>query len=162
MIGLKRLKFSRWLKGIIVFSAFLGGALCGFIVPELGREAVRMNPELSRLFWPCLIFIWITAVPFYLTLWKAWLICREIAKDNSFCEDNARQLQKIGGLALSESVLYCAAAVALMALNLLHPGILLLILFLIFIGIAVAVLSGTLSYLVKKSCDLKRENDLTI
>jgi len=162
MIKLKRLKFSKWLKGIIIFSAFLGIAFCGFIIPELGKEAVMMNPELAWLFWPCLIFIWITAVPFYLALWKAWLICREIARDNSFCEENARRLREIGGLALSESVLYCAAAVALMIMNLLHPGILLLILFFIFVGIAVAVVSGTLSYLVKKSCDLKQENDLTI
>ena len=40
--------------------------------------------------------------------------------------------------------------------------IFILIVFIIFIGLAIAILSGALSYLVKKASNIKEENDLTI
>ncbi|WP_164918986.1 DUF2975 domain-containing protein [Caproiciproducens sp. NJN-50] len=159
---LKQTELSKWLKGIIVFAGLIGAALCFWIVPALGKETARENPGLSGLFRPCLTFVWITAVPFYFALWKSWQICREIAKDNSFCRENGKRLRDIGALAVSESLLYFAAAVILLILKLLHPGVLLLILFIIFAGTAAAVVCAALSHLVEKACDLKQENDLTI
>ncbi|WP_411676803.1 DUF2975 domain-containing protein [Caproicibacter sp.] len=156
------MEFSKWLKGIILFAALLGAALCFLIAPELGKEAVQANPELSYLLFPCMAFLWVTAIPFYLALWKSWQICREIAKDNSFCRKNGKRLRMIGGLALSESLLYFAAAVILLTMKLLHPGILLLILFITFTGTSAAIVCAALSHLVEKACDLKQENDLTV
>lgn len=109
-----------------------------------------------------MIFIWITAVPFFSALYKALLICQEISNDNSFCQDNAGRLQEISKLALSECILYLAATIILFILNLLHPGILLITLFIIFVGISTAIASAALSHLTEKASELKKENDLTI
>ncbi len=136
--------------------------LCLLIVPALGKEAVLMNPELHYMFWPCLVFIWITAIPFYIALYKSWLICEEISKDNSFCIENAKRLKLIGKLALLECILYLIAMVVLFILNLLHPSVMLFILFIIFVGVSISIASAALSHLTENACALKNENDLTI
>ena len=114
------------------------------------------------MYWPCLVFIWITAVPFYFALYKGWLICQEISNDNSFCQENAQRLKEISKLASSECILYSAATIILFIMNLLHPSILLMTLFIIFVGISIAVVSAAISHLVEKASELKKENDLTI
>ena len=97
-----------------------------------------------------------------MALWKSWNICERISSDQSFCEGNAKALKHISILALVECILYLMAAFVLVLCNLLHPGILLIILFIQFAGIAIAVVAATLSHLVKKASDIKAENDLTI
>ena len=159
---MERMELAKWLKIVIAFAALLGMFLCFIIAPLLGREIAFEFPELSYLFWPCLIFIWITACPFYFALYKGWQMCQEIAIDNSFCRENARRLKEISRLALFECVMYLVALIGLLVLNLLHPSILLMILFILFVGISIAVVAAALSHLVEKVCDLKEENDLTI
>lgn len=159
---MKRIELVKWLKLVIVFAGLIGAFLCLLIAPALGQDTALMYPEFDYMYWPCLIFIWITAVPFYFALYHAWLICQEISKDNSFCIENAKRLQDISKLALSECILYLAAAVLLFILNLLHPSILLFTLFIIFVGISISIASAALSHLVEKAAELKKENELTI
>ncbi|SHJ81495.1 Protein of unknown function [Clostridium amylolyticum] len=159
---MKQIELSKWLKFVIAFAAFIAAILCLLIVPALGKEAVLMNPELDYMFWPCLVFIWVTAIPFYIALYKAWLICQEISKDNSFCIENSKSLKLISKLALLECILYLAAMFILLILNLLHPSIILGVLFIIFVGISIAIASATISHLVENASELKKENDLTI
>lgn len=162
MIGMKQKELAKWLKWIIVFAALIGMFLCIVVVPFFGRDTALMYPEFAYMFWPCLIFVWITAVPFYFALYKAWLICQEIYVDNSFCRANAERLRDISKLALTECILYSAAMIVLFILNLLHPSILLMILFVIFVGISIGIVAAALSHLVEKARELKEENDLTI
>jgi hypothetical protein len=159
---MKQKELAKWLKWVITFAALIGLFLCLLIAPALGHDAVSMYSEFDYMYWPCLIFIWITAVPFYFALYKAWLICREISDDNSFCAINAQRLKEISKLALSECILYLVAMIILLIMNLLHPSILLFTLFIIVVGISIAITSATLSHLVEKASELKKENDLTI
>lgn len=159
---MKQKELAKWLKLVIAFAALIGVFLCLVIVPTLGHDFALMYPELDYMYWPCLIYIWITAVPFYFALYKAFLICREISADSSFCTENAQRLKEISKLALSECILYLAAMIILFVLNLLHPSILLIMLFIIFAGISIAIISAALSHLVEKASELKKENDLTI
>lgn len=159
---MKQMELAKWLKLVIAFAALIGLFLCFVIAPALGHDAVLIYSELDYMFWPCLIFIWITAIPFYFALYKAWSICKEVAKDNSFCLENAKGLKDIGKLALFECILYLVGMIILFSLNLLHPSILLIILFVIFMGGSIGIVSFTLSHLIKKASDLKEENELTI
>lgn len=59
---MERNELTKWLKMIIAFTAIIGVFLCFIIAPFLGREAVSMYPELDYMYWPYLIFIWVTAV----------------------------------------------------------------------------------------------------
>ncbi|MDI6618455.1 MAG: DUF2975 domain-containing protein [Clostridiales bacterium] len=159
---MKQSELAKWLKCIIIISAFIGLFLCGLIAPLLGSDAASANPELKFMLWPSLIFIWITAVPLYMALWESWLISCDISNDNSFCDQNAKRLKSISKLALCECIFYLAAIITLMALNMLHPGILLIAVLIIFISISISVTSAALSHLVEKASALKQENDLTI
>jgi len=159
---MERKELTKWLKLVIAFAALLGALLCLIIAPLLGREIAFEYPEFSYMFWPCLIFIWITAGPYYLALYKGWRICQEIENDNSFCHGNVERLKDISRMALIECMLYLAAMVVLLILNLLHPSILLMILFIIFVGVSIGVIAAVLSHLLEKARELKEENDLTI
>jgi hypothetical protein len=159
---MKQLELAKWLRRIVVISAVIGLLLCFVIVPMLGKNLVLMYPEFGHMFFPGLIFIWITAIPLYIALWNLWLICNEISRDNSFCQENATRLKLISRLSILECILYFAAIILLLFLNLLHPSILLVALFIIFVGISIAVASAALSHLVQKACVIKQENDLTI
>lgn len=159
---MKREELARWLKLVIIFAALLGLFLCFVYAPGIGHDYVSMYPELDYMFLPCLIFIWLTAVPFYFTLHKAWLICQEISRDNSFCSGNAKRLKVIGKLAFSECILYLAGMIILCTMNFLEPGVFFIIMFIIFVGVSIGIVSATLSHLVEKASKLKEENDLTI
>ncbi|HHU63711.1 MAG TPA: DUF2975 domain-containing protein [Clostridiales bacterium] len=159
---MKQLELAKWLKRIIVIIAVIGLLVCFVIAPTIGRNIALTYPEFEYMFFPCLVFIWITAVPFYIALWNVWLICNEISKDNSFCRENAARLKLISKLSVLECILYFVAIIILLFLNLLHPSILLLALSIIFVGIAIAIASAALSHLVHKAYVLKEENDLTI
>lgn len=159
---MKQLELAKWIKAIIIISAIIGLIICFIIVPVLGKDLLTIHPEFDYMFIPSLIFIWITAIPFYIALWLSWSIAGEISKDRSFSKKNADSLKKISYLAVSESMLYFLAIVALLILKLLHPGILIIALFIIFIGIALAVTTAALSRLVEKARLIEEENELTI
>lgn len=138
-------------------------AICAFVVvPKIGKDISSSAPEYSYLYYPFLIFIWITIIPFYAALFEGWKISNEINKDNSFSKKNMDSLNKIRKYSLSECLLYFIGALILLYFNLLHLSILIIILFVIFIAMCISVFTAVLAHLVQKAYDLKNENDLTI
>ena len=138
-------------------------AICAFvIIPKVGKDMALERPEYSYLYYPFLVFIWITIIPFYAALFEGWKISNEINKDNSFSKKNMNSLNRIRRYALSECFLYFVGALILLYFNLLHLSILIIILFVIFIAMCISVFAAVLAHLVQKAYDLKNENDLTI
>lgn len=66
---MKQLELAKWIKAIIIISAIIGLIICFIIVPVLGKDLLTIYPEFDYMFIPSLIFIWITAIPFYIALW---------------------------------------------------------------------------------------------
>jgi len=159
---LKQKELSTWLKAIVVLGTACVILLAGVIAPEYGREFAAGNPELAYMFWPCLVFIWISAVPVCAALVLVWQIAVEIGRDNSFCHRNAERLRMIGILALSDTLLYIVGGTYLAMTNMLHISVFLLIVGIVSIGAALTVAAAALSHLTRKAADLKSENDLTI
>ena len=138
-------------------------AICGFvIVPKLASDISISTPQFLPLYYPFIIFIWITIIPFYAALFECWKISNEINKDNSFSKKNIDSLNRIRRYALCECFLYFVGALILLYFNLLHLSILIIILFVIFIAMCISVFAAVLAHLVQKAYDLKNENDLTI
>ena len=152
-------KLASWLKGIIIAVSLCGLVVYSYVVPFWGEDIVSNMPEFSYCFWPWLIFIWITAIPCYLALFWGWRIATEIGKDNSFSEINAIYLKKIMIAAITDSVVFFAGNITFLFLNMNHPGIVFLSLFVCFAGVVVAVTSAVLSHLVKKAANMKDENE---
>lgn len=156
------LKLAKWLKTILAGVAVCAAVLYFYIIPFWGKDIAVANPEFSNRYWPWLLFLWITAIPFYFGLLLGWQIACEIGKDNSFSKKNSLLLQRISYLAAFDSGFFFIGNIVFLFLNINHPGIVLLSLFVVFIGIAFAVVSAALSHLVLKSAKMREENEMTV
>ena len=153
---------SKWLKLILLGMGICGLAVYFLIVPSFGDSLRSQYPEFADRYWPWLIFIWISGVPCYAVLALGWRIAVNIGRDASFSLANARCLQNIARLAAGDAAFVFLGNVALLFLNMSHPGVVLLSLLVVFAGAAVAVAAAALSHLVRKAALLQEENDLTI
>ncbi len=153
---------ARWLKLITIGVGIIGVIVYLGIIPWWGRDLVTAEPEFSSWYYPWLSFAWITAIPCFTVLVIFWGICKNIEADNSFCEENSIRLKRISQLAAIDSALVMIGNVVLFLLSMNHPGIFIIMLLVVFIGIAITVLAAALSHLLYKAWKLKEENELTI
>ena len=159
---MKQKELSVWLRVTVVLIGAAVLFLGSVFLPRLGYEAAEMNPDTASLFWPCLLFLWATLLPVLAALVLAWLIFAEIGRDNSFCMANARRLRAISILALIDTLLYVVWIVMLGLLRVLHPGVLIGSVCIVFMGVGFTVGAAALSHLAQKAAALKDENDLVI
>lgn len=159
---MKQKHLSNWLKLILIGIALCGLAVYALVVPIYGRILQTSYPELSNRFWPWLLFIWASGIPCYIVLYYAWRIATNIGNDQSFTKQNASLLKKISFLASLDAVFFLIGNVVLLFLNMSHPGVAIASLVIVFVGVAVAVISAALSHLVNKAALLQEQSDWTI
>lgn len=159
---MKQKSLAKWLKFIIVLVGICGLVFYGGIIPFLGIGISDVYPEYSYCFLPWLIFLLVTAVPCYIALGLAWKISSNIGKDKSFTSNNAKSLKHISVLAVINSVYFFIGNVVFFILNMNPIQVLGISIILIFFGIAIAVASAVLSYLVNKAAELQNQYDLTV
>ena len=169
-------ELSLLLKVVVAVVAVFLLLVCALFVPLLGHEVTwffdsettGIAAEVTRLLGSRAVgigtevFIWLTAIPGFIALFLAWRIFAEIGRNNSFCTENAKRLRLISRLALVDTVLYMARAVALFTFGLMHPSVLLVLAAVILFGTAMTVAGAALSHLTQKAADMKADNDLTI
>lgn len=136
--------------------------LCVFTIPHLASATAEQNPEYGHLKIPVMLFLYITALPFYAGILHAMRICREILRGNEFTRDNVLSLARISQYAFAEILLYVVGAGLLIAQNAMHPSIVLIVLTIIFMSAAIAVFGALLSHLVHQAVQIKEENDHTV
>lgn len=152
----------RWLKRLTcVLGAFML-FLCLFVVPSLAGETAASNPEYAAWKVPVMVFIYITAVPFFLALHQTLRLCSYVEKREPFSGKSAAALGKIEICALCEILLYVAGAALLAGFDLLHPGLLIIILIILLSAGLIALICGVLVGLVRSAVKMKEENELTI
>ncbi len=150
------------LKLVLIGLGAAGIVIYFFVLPILGGDIAAAYPEFAYCYWPWLLFLWLTAIPCYITLVFGWSIATEIGRDNSFCIKNAVSLRNIALLAAGDAVFFFAGNVLYLFLNMNHPAVFLFSCFIVFFGTAIAVAAACLSHLVYKAAKLREENDLTI
>ena len=156
-------KLALWLKIIIIVTALCGIAICGLVLPMVGQSiADSYGGEFDYAFWPCLIFLWIFALPCFAALIIGWRIASNIGRGRSFCEENAKLISLISILAAADAVFFFVGNVVLLMFSCNHPGFVLLSLIVTFLGIAISIGMACLSHLVRKAASLQEESDLTI
>ena len=153
---------SKWLKLILLGMGICGLAVYLMVVPSFGDSLRSQYPEFAGRYWPWLIFIWVSGIPCYAVLVLGWRIAANIGRDASFSMENARFLRSIAVLAALDAAYVFLGNLAMLFLDMSHPGVVLLSLLVVFAGAAVAVAAGALSHLVRKAALLQEENDLTI
>jgi len=75
----------------------------------------------------------------------------EIGKSNEFCNKNVSNLKNISRLSFIELLLCVIALVVLGYMNILNPGVAILLLLLSFLSITIEISAKTLSHLTKKA-----------
>ncbi|MCR5345791.1 MAG: DUF2975 domain-containing protein, partial [Lachnospiraceae bacterium] len=92
----------------------------------------------------------------------SWKIATNIGRDKGFTMENAGLFKIYSVLALIDTIVFLSGSIIYMFCGINHPGILLISLFIAFVGFAVYVCTAGLSYLVAKAATLQEDNDLTI
>lgn len=138
----------------------IGGALLFFfIIPEMGHELINLYPEYGTLYWPYLIWAWVTAVPCYAVLFLFGNICMENNRDNFFCLQNSRRFRLIGRLMLADTGFFFLVSLIFFLFGVLHIGFVFGGLFVIIGGLAVSLLANAAAGWVKEGCALREENE---
>ncbi len=154
---------SNWLKFIIIGVGLCGLVVYLLVVPMLGQTvAVAEDGVFDHLYWPWLVLIWVTALPVYAALAFGWIIAVNIGKDRSFSVENARLLKWISGLAAGDAAFFFLGNILYLFLSWSHPGVTLLSLIVVFVGVAISVAAAALSHLVMKAALLQEQEELTI
>lgn len=160
---MKQSTLSKWLKFMIFGIGVCGLVFYLLVIPVMGHFVAAMeNGIYDHCYWPWLIFIWVTAIPCYITLLFGWKIAGNIGSDNSFCLENATLLKWISYLAVGDALLFFFGNITLLLLNMNHPSVVMLSLVIVFAGFAIAVAAAVLSHLVMKAAVLQEQSDLTI
>lgn len=159
---MKQNEMAKWMSWLIIFTC-IGLTVFMMFAPSFifSRMATGLTDMLG-LMAVGVPFFWLTAVPAYIALAKAWEICKEIHANNSFCHKNSMLLRDISRLCLVDSLLYLVAVVGLIFVGVTDAFGLLLFFGFVFVGVFVSVLTAALSHLTEKASRLERENDLTI
>lgn len=159
---MKLTTIEKCLKGIIIGFAICGGVVAAFILPNLGDMLRMRYPEFAHWFYPWLIFLWITIIPCYLVLVLAWKVAKNIGADQSFSYENGKCFKQISFYALEDSIFFFAGNIIFWLIGINHPGIVIMSLLIVFIGLSIALACKALSQLVDNAAKLQEENNLTI
>jgi len=139
------------------------GAFFFFVyAPLLVDELALMFPEAAYLKWPGLAGVCAIAVLCYAVLGNFWMICVRIGEDNSFCNENADGMKRMGLLSFAVAVLLTGGMVFLGCLGFLGIAYLIVYFLLMCVVCGVGVLCLALSALIRRAAQMKEENDLTI
>lgn len=159
---MRQKSLSKWIKFILIGIGICLLLVLAYLIPDIGKGWVEEYPEYGHCYYPWLIFLWISGIPCFAVLVIGWQIATNIGLDKSFSMDNAQRLKIISVLAAADAGFFFVMNIIYMIINMSHPGIALASLMVVFIGIAVSVVSAALSHLVRKAADLQEQSDLTI
>ncbi|PGO22414.1 hypothetical protein CN984_27215 [Bacillus cereus] len=153
-----------FLKTAIILIGIPVLALCIFLVPNIGKYAAELFPDIAFIKYLVLINLYATVIPFYFALYQAFKLVSYIDKGNAFSKLSVRALKKIKQCAVTISILYVVGMPLfyLVAERDDAPGIIILGMLLIFASMVIAVFAAVLQRLLKDAIDIKSENDLTV
>ncbi|MFK4468014.1 DUF2975 domain-containing protein [Bacillus sp. RC252] len=153
-----------FLKTAIILIGIPVLALCIFLVPNIGKYAAELFPDIAFIKYLVLINLYATVLPFYFALYQAFKLVSFIDKGNAFSKLSVRALKKIKNCAVTISILYVVGMPLfyLVAERDDAPGIIILGMLLIFASMVIAIFAAVLQRLLKDAIDIKSENDLTV
>ncbi|WP_431808164.1 DUF2975 domain-containing protein [Lysinibacillus sphaericus] len=145
-------KLAMWLKFLIIMVAFSGILFCFLVVPQMAIKIEGM---------PIMLFMWVTAIPFYLALLFAWKICSGITK-KLFSEQYVKHFTYMSYLVMSEIVLYAIGIVYIIISE--QATTIIFSFCLLFFGMAVTltVFLRVLANVFQQAIQLEEEAKLTI
>lgn len=155
-------QLERCLKALDVVAAACCIGVMLAVVPARCQALASANAHLAQIVALGWGFIVVAVVPIVGIAVLAWGIFTQIGIDNSFSEDNARRLVRIGAFAVTEACLFIGCIAALALAGVLADGLLAVMLVAIVASGGLGVVAFALSHLTAKAAAIKAENDLTV
>lgn len=135
--------------------------LC-FWIPGLAKNFIMANPEFMSFRYAVLAGIYFAAIPFYLALYEALKLLNYIESNNAFSQLAVNSLRVIKYCAVAIVIIYTGEVLFLAIQKLLHPGIMLTAVTIIFAALTISIFAGVLQELLINALEIKSENDLTV
>jgi len=139
-------------------------ALCIFVVPEIANFAAVIFPDMQYIKYLVFIYLYATAIPFYIALYQAFKLLSYIDKNKAFSGLSVNALKNIKICAIIISILYVVGMpfIYLMAEIDDAPGLIVIGMVIIFASTVIAVFAAVLQRLLQEAIHIKSENDLTV
>lgn len=149
-----------FLKVVIILLGLPVLAFCLYGLPWI----VKKPAEAYWMLKPILIVMYLTVIPFFIALYKAFKLLNYIDRDIAFSELSIKALKNIKYCGITIGVLYGAIMPFLYLFSEIDdaPGVILIGLLLVFASTVIAVFAVVLEKLLKHAFDIKSENDLTV
>ena len=137
-------------------------ALGGFGLSWLVNHPV--NPDYAHILYPILVGLYLSAIPFFIALYKAFKLLSFIDKNKAFSQISVNALKNIKQCAIAISTLYLVMLplVFLVAEKDDAPGLIIIGMVPIFASMVIAVFAAVLQRLLQEAINIKSENDLTV
>ena len=154
--------FSKWLKIVIIGMTLIGIASCVYVIPSCGMIFRMRYPEFANWVYPWMILLYVCSIPCFAAMAICWKIAVNIRSDKSFTSETAGLFKCFSYLAAGDTAVFFVGCVIFLIAGINHPGMLIVEMLVVFVGIAVFVCTAALSYLVGQAANLQEESDLTI
>ena len=161
---MKQKNMSRLLQALLLIAGLLGAVFFFAFLPFYGRELVQCAPEYAALFWPCLVWAWLFALPIFGAMIPGWRIFGSIsAPGGAFTRKNSRDMQRISVLAFADALVFPAGMLTIGIMGAGSAPLTIVITpMVVFCCAAVGVVCYVLSRLIGDAAALREENDMTI
>lgn len=159
---MKRSVLAKCLKCIEIFIVLVGAFFYINMLPSIIRDQVAMFPEYASWEAPCVAAVSLTAVPILIGLVAFWQICTDIARNQSFSRKNGKRLSIIGACAIADTVYFSIVSLLLFGFGAYNPGLMLLSVMIMLIGLAASIAAFLLSHLVGKASAMEDDIKLTV
>ncbi len=152
---------------IVYLAAFAVFSVCAILLPEIGREEARANPNAGSVL-PFIIGAWVLSVPVFMALSETLKILKYVDQNIAFSNLTVTAIRNIKKYALIFGAMVLTAAISVVII--VHnidpsedtPPVLMFGTVLSFTSIVIATFAATLQRLLHDALNLKEENDLTV
>ncbi|MCU6707985.1 DUF2975 domain-containing protein [Paenibacillus sp. J5C_2022] len=151
-----------FLKLVLAVMGLVAIMACVVWLPASVEHYARIHPDLALMRYPLLIGVYVTAIPFFIALYQAYVLLKLIEARDAFSESAVRALQRIKQCAATIAVLYAVMFAALALRQIWSPAIAATGASIVFAALTVAFFAAVLQELLKQALQIKSENDLTI
>jgi len=139
-------------------------AMCIFLSPLILKDAGEGSAEMAYVLYGILTLMFVSAIPFYVALYQAFLLLNYIDNNKAFSEISVKALKKIKHCATTISILFVAGMPLFYIVGEVDdaPGVIVIGMVIIFASMVISVFAAVLQRLLKEAIHIKSENDLTV
>lgn len=136
--------------------------VCGYVLPKVGTNITKINPEYSSYFYPWLIFLLVATLPLFAILILIWKISTKIKKKQVFTNETLKLVKNISNLLIAEVSFFILGNIVLLLSGMSHPVVLLASVFIGLLCFALIIICQILLRYLSKAIVLQEEFDSTI